>query len=216
MTRIRRFMGLPPGDRRPRGRTMACVVIVRICLWVVPFSKLQRLLRLWPRFGGVGGRRPPMQPVTWAVTAVSRVVPRATCLTQALAAQALLRRSGYPARVRIGVTKDIGGRFEAHTWLESMGSVVLGGSEDVSRFTACPPSVTRRLRENGRTRDACQIRDLRDGIRGLDQLGRSLRGASAPRSHERVRSPSLPRRVVGVGGRAGRDGPVGPGDPAGR
>jgi hypothetical protein len=138
MTRIRRFLSLPPGDRCLVFEAMACVAIVRICLWVVPFRKLQRLLRVWPRIGGVGGRRPPMQRVTWAVTAVSRVVPRATCLTQALAAQTLLRHRGYPAQIRIGVTKDIRGRFEAHAWLESMGSVVLGGSEDVSRFTALP------------------------------------------------------------------------------
>ena len=40
---------------------------------------------------------------------VSRYLPGATCLTQALAAQALLTQSGFPSQVEIGVAKETTG-----------------------------------------------------------------------------------------------------------
>lgn len=62
---------------------------------------------------------------------VSNCVPRATCLTQALAGQALLTHCGYPAIVHVGVTRaeGAGNAFQAHAWLESDGKVVIGESE---------------------------------------------------------------------------------------
>ena len=47
-----------------------------------------------------------LEQMVWAVTVVSRYLPGATCLTQALAAQALLTQSGFPSQVEIGVAKD--------------------------------------------------------------------------------------------------------------
>jgi len=68
--------------------------------------------------------------VAWAVEMASRCTPGAkSCLTQALAAQVLLDRRGYPALLHIGVAKGEQGRFQAHAWLESKGTVVIGGSE---------------------------------------------------------------------------------------
>jgi hypothetical protein len=68
------------------------------------------------------------QDVTWAVRRVSRAVPGATCLTQALAAQVLLSRRGYASRLRIGVARAADNGLRAHAWLESDGVVVFGGS----------------------------------------------------------------------------------------
>jgi hypothetical protein len=52
-------------------------------------------------------------------------------LTQALAAQVLLERHGYPTVVHLGVTRadERQDGFFAHAWLESNGSVVVGASE---------------------------------------------------------------------------------------
>jgi len=61
--------------------------------------------------------------VTWA----SRFVPRATCLTQALACRYLLARQGYATTLRIGVRPDARQAFTAHAWLLSGDSVVIGG-----------------------------------------------------------------------------------------
>jgi hypothetical protein len=57
---------------------------------------------------------------------VSHYLPGATCLTQALAAQALLTHSGFPSLVEIGVSKDELQRFHAHAWVVCQGQVVLG------------------------------------------------------------------------------------------
>ena len=73
--------------------------------------------------------------VVWAVVVASRYVPMSTCLTQALAAQVLLARRGFPAHLHIGVAKKgAEARFEAHAWVESQGKVVIGGSEP-GRYT---------------------------------------------------------------------------------
>jgi hypothetical protein len=68
-----------------------------------------------------------------------RFVPATTCLSQALAAQVMLTRSGHSVRLRIGVAKDQSGILEAHAWLENQGVVVFGGVAGFSRFTALPP-----------------------------------------------------------------------------
>ena len=56
-----------------------------------------------------------------------------TCLPQALAAQVLLERCGYPARLRVGVVKGGEGQLEAHAWVESQGRIIVGGAE-VERY----------------------------------------------------------------------------------
>lgn len=71
--------------------------------------------------------------IVWAITRGSRLVPGATCLTQALAAQVLLNRRLIPATVHIGVRQDPRQGFKAHAWVSCGGAVVLGG--DVQPFT---------------------------------------------------------------------------------
>lgn len=96
------------------------------------------------------------QDVAWAVHRVSRAVPGATCLTQALAAQLLLSRRGYPSRLRIGVAHAPGDGLRAHAWLESDGLVVLGGS-GFEAFT--PLSAATVDREDIIAREACAVRN---------------------------------------------------------
>jgi hypothetical protein len=118
---------------RSRLRTLpgalAVVLFVRLCLRLLPVRAWGRATARHRRV-----RRPAMrdtqtaaQDVVWAVRSVSRVVPGATCLTQALAAQVLLSRRGCMSRVRIGVARGPAGGLLAHAWLESDGVVVLGG-----------------------------------------------------------------------------------------
>jgi hypothetical protein len=66
--------------------------------------------------------------IAWAVVVVSSYVPAASCLTQALAAQALLARRGCPAQLQIGVARGAHGQLEAHAWVEVAGQAILGGS----------------------------------------------------------------------------------------
>ena len=101
----------------------------RLGLWVVSMRTVHRLLgRLMPVRAG-WRRSVPVSPerIAGAGWVVSRYVPRATCLVQALAVQRLLEREGHPACLRIGVAKSGRTRLLAHAWAASAGRVVVGG-----------------------------------------------------------------------------------------
>ncbi|MEJ7810643.1 MAG: lasso peptide biosynthesis B2 protein [Gemmatimonadaceae bacterium] len=134
--RLRRFLRLPTAEQRLTAIAIVTVAAARLALWTLPFPLARGTVA---RLGG-RGRRPARlsshMPVTIAraVTRASRVVPRASCLVQALAASALLERAGHVASVRIGVARDGRRGFEAHAWVESGGRVVVGDVE-LDRFT---------------------------------------------------------------------------------
>ena len=87
-----------------------------------------------PRANAIG-------PVGWAVTAVAARFPSATCLVQALTADAMLRRRGLASEVRIGVrVRNIGGvPVEGHAWVECEGTVAIGAVENLSDFEVLTP-----------------------------------------------------------------------------
>ena len=67
-----------------------------------------------------------IQQILWALRAVARLAPRATCLAQSLAALSLLRGAGHAAELKIGTHKDLNGCFSAHAWVEVGDRIVLG------------------------------------------------------------------------------------------
>ena len=87
-----------------------------------------------PELARETGRR-----IGWAVSAVSRIVPGATCLAQALAAEYLLVGAGCPAVLHIGARNDEASGFEAHAWVVSDGEIIVG-DVGVDRFTPLEPS----------------------------------------------------------------------------
>jgi len=125
---LRKFLALPPADRRLLIRAGLWVPAVRLMLWLLPFRHITRVLEYYGRnYSRVrtddDARR---DRIIWAVQAAARQVPGAACLTQALAARALLTREGFPAELRIGVNKNSQGQFQAHAWLEQEGVIVMG------------------------------------------------------------------------------------------
>ena len=76
------------------------------------------------------------------MTAVSRVIPGATCLVQALAGRRLLAVRGHEVKLRLGVQKSPRGEFRAHAWLERAGGVVLGKLSDLDRFVVLESSLS--------------------------------------------------------------------------
>jgi hypothetical protein len=139
MRRLRNFWRLPSRDRQLLVRAVLLLGAIRLGLSLLPFPTVRRLV--------AGGAQVPTEPqrpppasvdrLVWAVTVASRYVPKATCLTQALAAQVLLARQGYPAQLRVGVARGGAGGIEAHAWLESRDKVVIGGSE-LGRYVPLP------------------------------------------------------------------------------
>lgn len=131
MNKLKRFAGLPIGERLLLLRTVFLVAAIRAGLWVLPFRSVQRFAfkprrRRESRFS--------VEKLVWAVRAVSPFVPGATCLTQALAAQVLLTRAGHSSRVEVGVAKGDQDQFQAHAWLV-LGDRVLIGGAGVERYT---------------------------------------------------------------------------------
>ena len=118
MGRLLKLMRLPRSDRWLFLETAFLVWTVRLGLWLLPFQALRRFL------GRMGRATPKPQDesrdfikrANRAVRVTSRLVPGATCLTQALATQVLASRHGYEARLYIGVAKNEEERLEAHAW----------------------------------------------------------------------------------------------------
>jgi hypothetical protein len=137
--RLRKFFELPPADRRLWIRAWLWLVVIRLWLWLSPFSGQRGLLSRLSQ-APAGGRQADAslpERVGWAIAAASGYVPQTTCLIQALAAQALLKRGGFPARLRLGVGRNAQGQFQAHAWLENDGRVIIGDSE-VERYRPLP------------------------------------------------------------------------------
>ena len=81
------------------------------------------------------------EQVAWAVAAAARRLPGgATCLPQALACDAMLRRRGYATRLHIGVAAREGiGPMAAHAWVELNDRVIIGDLQDLDRFVPLWP-----------------------------------------------------------------------------
>ncbi|MBN9886282.1 lasso peptide biosynthesis B2 protein [Salipiger abyssi] len=83
-----------------------------------------------------------LREIAWSVTAAARLVPGATCLTQALAGDWLLAKRGRGGEIRLSLPVDTGEGFRPHAWLLSDGVIVLGGSsEDYARHRAFEPAA---------------------------------------------------------------------------
>ena len=134
MRRIRKFFKLSSEEQYLLIKTWILLGIIRLGLELFPFSTLRKLLyKLTILFRGLG-KDFSVEYLVWSVAVVSPYVPKTTCLAQALTAQFLLQRAGHQARLHIGVNYGIGGRLEAHAWVESQGRILIGGF-DLNRYT---------------------------------------------------------------------------------
>jgi hypothetical protein len=129
--KLSQFAHLPATDRSLLIGSALLLAAVRLGLWLLPFKWLRGLL---VRLNAGSHDTRAVEPATidrvaWAVNNASRYIPKATCLTQALATKVLLSRRGQPAVLRIGVRRGARGELLAHAWIESNGRVVIGGPD---------------------------------------------------------------------------------------
>jgi hypothetical protein len=135
-----RHLGRPRSDWNLFLRAYALVWFIRIGLWVRPFPKLYE----WTAKAreSEAGDRPLdnklVNKVVWAVSAAARRVPKATCLTQALATQIMLGRRGHRTSLHFGVQKTEQGQFDAHAWIEREGRILIGFNDNFDRLTPLP------------------------------------------------------------------------------
>ena len=143
MTHLGRLRRLTKAERRLLVRAFGLVVKFRLALSLLPWRHLVAFTNRTqtPLARGLTAER-----MEWAVRRASRGVPRATCLTQALALNQLLASEGYPCVLHIGVNND-GGGFAAHAWIELHGIPLLSDQamvSEYSRFLTWPPTPDRR------------------------------------------------------------------------
>jgi len=127
--RLKRWLSLTAGEQVLLLRALFVVGLARLSLWTVSVNAARRIVA-----GSVGsGGATSVERLVWAVRVTSRYVPGATCLTQALALQALLAQAGHQSRVEIGVAKTAD-QLEAHAWVICRNQIVIGGPE-IARYS---------------------------------------------------------------------------------
>lgn len=108
------------------------VILIRVMIWVFPFSFVQKRVQIIANYLSPDelDKIPTvkMKRIRMMIVIISRYIPWATCLVQAMAGHILFSRYGYNTIIKIGVLNE-DGVFEAHAWLEKNGDVVLGESE---------------------------------------------------------------------------------------
>ena len=130
---LRTLLALRPTEIRLLAAALPLVAATRAALCVLPSRSIVRGVAKLPAHPA-----PPSTAtatpaeVAWAVEAASRLVPGATCLTQAVAARLLLHRHGHAAELCVGVGHYDHGGFRAHAWVEHRGRVLLGGSSSLA------------------------------------------------------------------------------------
>jgi hypothetical protein len=137
MRRLRQFLRLPPADRRLLATAALLQAAIRVGLNLTPYRRVRAVVDRLTSPSPRNPSAPPASPerIAWAVARTASVIPRTSCLTQALAAKVLLERRGHRARVRVGVNRTEGAALLlAHAWVECDGRVVLGGT-DLGRYT---------------------------------------------------------------------------------
>ncbi len=132
MNAIRKFRQLSSAERGLLLNAGILLAAYRVALWVLPWH---RVAALRPSTVTSRASRFSVERMEWAVRAASRPIPRATCLTQALALHYLLARAGYASGIHIGVAKAPGGGFEAHAWVEHQGVALLSSASEVAHYS---------------------------------------------------------------------------------
>lgn len=125
---ISSFIKLSSRDKLVAIESLFWVILIRLMIWIFPFKFVQKRVQEIASY--LSSDTPPVSisRLRVMIVIVSRYVPKATCLVQALAGYILFSKYGYTASIKIGVLNE-NGEFEAHAWLENDNCVVLGESE---------------------------------------------------------------------------------------
>jgi hypothetical protein len=132
MRSLRRFLHRSSAERAILLHAVFSIVIIRVILRFLSLPSVQHFLA---HVGWRSKRTCAVDRIVWAIRVAARLIPRSSCLAQALAAQSLLVRHSYESRLTIGVRNDDNHRFEAHAWVTSGDEVLIGGP-GTERYTA--------------------------------------------------------------------------------
>lgn len=121
----RQFRALDAAERWLVIEAFMLMAIIQVGFRTMPFAMLRRWL---DKGKGCRGAAHTRARIAWAVNAAGRRLPGRTCLSEALAADVMLRRRGYTSSVRFGIRKIRGSSDppQAHAWVECGGTIVTG------------------------------------------------------------------------------------------
>ena len=131
MRNLSRVLSLSGSEMLFLAHCLLVVAAIRLGLTLFSYNHVRRIVTRLDasRPASIG----ELRRVAWGIAAAARLVPHASCLTQALSGQYILARQGNASKIRIGIERDTGTQLKAHAWLMSGNHIVLGGSMD--RFT---------------------------------------------------------------------------------
>lgn len=111
------------------GRAWGYLLLAYVALRFLPVRRVQALLE---RLSRSAGREISSARLARLVDTAARCYPRPmSCLPRSLVLEALLRRHGVEADLRIGVRRE-NGKLRAHAWIEDAGQPV-GEPADIRR-----------------------------------------------------------------------------------
>jgi hypothetical protein len=120
------FFGMGSADRLLVCEAILALTVARLIVMTAPFRVIERWLSRAPETGVCNEAL--LLSVRNAVTTAARNVPwNAVCMPQAMAAKAMLARRGCGSTFHLGADFDAQGKLIAHAWLESGGTIVVGG-----------------------------------------------------------------------------------------
>jgi hypothetical protein len=128
-----KLRALTAAERRVLVEAALILPLAAVALRLAGFRATRGIL---DRFARPSRGAAAIQPagVARMVAAAARLGPvRARCLAAALTLEALLRRRGFPAHLRLGVRKHEG-RLEAHAWIEHEGAALMEPSRQHAHF----------------------------------------------------------------------------------
>ena len=139
MSKAVTLLTMPSRDRLLLIKVGLLLGAIRLGLWMLPFKVLRDLLARAKAPGKERDRETAsVERIISGIKLMSRYIPAANCLTQALTASMLLGRQGHHSCLRIGVLKSDNGELKAHAWVETEGRIVIGKLADLSRYTVLP------------------------------------------------------------------------------
>jgi len=136
MNLLRKFFRLPSREKYLFLKTVFLLASYRIQLKTTPLQKLltcvnsesQKLLQI-TTYHRIAPKR-----LAKIIIGASRIVPRTTCLSQALTGKRVFAEHGYKTQLHIGVHQDITVNFEAHAWLSLGDDILLGYRSNLYQY----------------------------------------------------------------------------------
>lgn len=136
----RKLLERSAAERRLVVEAALLLSVARLGLAWTALATTREWLARFSRTAGAPDAHLQRQQIVEAVAAAGRRAPfKATCLLEALAVEAMLRRRGHDARLRLGVMRPSANGLGAHAWVELNGDVVVGQLDTLASYAELRP-----------------------------------------------------------------------------